>query len=222
MSRNSVRAGATSPSRPDSSATAGARPDGWMPLTSSVRGVALGVGVLVLMAVVAIVLHFTVDGPFGALNDWLNAAVGVATAVLATVVALAAGPGDGRTADRVAAVVAVVGGVVMAYASSLVLRDETGWFQAGVVSGVGAGLVGAWLLVLNRGRPSGDPTSLGVARLGRLAGGFMALGLLGVPGWVSGVDDWAAAPWYVQLGLVGWLGTYVLYPAWCLRLSRTA
>ena len=41
-----------------------------------------------MLAVVAIVLHFTVDGPFGALNDWLNAAVGVASAVLATVVAV--------------------------------------------------------------------------------------------------------------------------------------
>ena len=47
----------------------------------------------------------------------------------------------------------------------------------------------------------------------------MALGLLGVPGWVSGVDDWAAAPWFVGVAMLGWLGTYVLYPTWCLRAS---
>ena len=220
MSRDTMRASAISQSGLTSSATYGSGEGGRMPFTLAVRGAALGVGVLVVLSLVAIVLYFTVGGPFGTLNDWLNAAVGIASAILATVVAFAAGPGAGRAVDRVAAVVAVVGGAVMAYGSTLILRDETGWFLAGVVSAVGAGLVGVWLLVLNRGVPSGDPPSVGVPRLGRLAGGFMSLGLLALPGWVSGVDDWAAAPWYVQLGLVGWLGTYVLYPAWCLRVSR--
>ena len=216
MSRNTLRTNAISPSGVGSSGAARSRLEGRMPITSSVRGVALGVAVLVALAVVAIVLHFTVDGPFGALNDWLNAAVGVASAVLAAVVAA----GSRDTADRAAATVAVAGGAVMAYGSSLVLNDEAGWFQAGVVSGVGSGLVGVWLLALNRAGPGGDPPSAGVARLGQLAGGFMALGLLGVPGWLSGVDDWAAAPSYVQAGMVGWLGTYALYPAWCWRVSR--
>ncbi len=216
MSPNTMRASAMSQPGHATSAATRSRLDGRMPFTSSVRGVALGVAVLVALAVVAIVLHFTVDGPFGALNDWFNAAVGVASAVLATVVAV----GSRDTVDRVAALPGIGGGAVMAYGSSLVLNHQAGWFQAGVVSGVGAGLVGTWLLALNRAGPGRDPTSAGVARLGRLAGGFMTLGLLGVPGWVSGVDDWAAAPWYVQAAMVGWLGTYALYPAWCWRVSR--
>ena len=216
MSRNTMGASAISQSGRGSSPAAGSLHGSRMPFTSSARGAALGLAVLIALAVVAIVLHFTVDGPFGALNDWLNAAVGVASAVLAAVVAV----GSPDTVDRLAAPLGVGGGAVMAYGSSLVITDEAGWFQAGVVSGVGAGLVGVWLLALNRAGPGGDPPSAGVARLGRLAGGFMALGLLGLPGWVSGVDDWAAAPWYVQAGMVGWLGTYALYPAWCWRVSR--
>ena len=56
--------------------------------------------------------------------------------------------------------------------------------------------------------------------MGRWAGAVMVLGLLGVPSWVAGVDDPADAPWHAWVATLGWLGTYVLYPAWCLRVRR--
>ena len=108
----------------------------------------------------------------------------------------------------------------MVYGSYLIISGEAGWFRAGVVSAVGAALLGVWLLALNRPCPAHLTPSWRLSRLGRLAGAVMSLGLLAIPGWVSGVDDWAAAPWYVQVGMFGWLGTYVAYPAWCFHVSR--
>ena len=41
-------------------------------------------------------------------------------------------------------------------------------------------------------------------------------------GLTAGFDpnDPQLAPWYVNAGLLNWMGTYLLYPAWCLWLSR--
>ena len=169
------------------------------------------VGVLVVLAVVALLLFFTVGGPFGTVNDVLNAAVGAASATLTGLTTR----GARHPLDVAGALVGVLGGVVFSYGAWLVLSDTTGFFLAGLVSGVGAGLVGVWLLVVNRPAPTHrrDPAT----RLGLVTGAVMTLGLLGVPGWISGVDDWAAAPWFVGVAMLGWLGIYVLYPTWCLR-----
>ena len=126
----------------------------------------------------------------------------------------------GAAVDTVAAAVGVLGAAVMVYGSYLILSDSTGWFLAGVVSAVGGGLLGVWLVVLNRPLAGAPPAVVRTMRLGLVAGGLMAVGLLGIGGWVSGVDDWTAAPWYVQVGLLGWIGTYAVYPAWCLSASR--
>ena len=48
----------------------------------------------------------------------------------------------------------------------------------------------------------------------------MALGLVNLPGIVTGLDDQADAPaWLLAVG-VCWAGTYLLMPIWCLRLRR--
>jgi hypothetical protein len=47
----------------------------------------------------------------------------------------------------------------------------------------------------------------------------MLLGLAGLPGVARGVDDWGSAPWSTNAALLGWLGTYLVYPVWCLRLA---
>lgn len=185
-------------------------------LSPSARTVALAVAVLAPLAVAALALFYAVGGPFGAINDGLNAALGLASAVLAaTTIHRRA-----RTLDVAAGALGILGGATLTYGSYVVLTDTTGWFLAGLVSGVGAGLVGIWLLVLSRPATAGRRRPLGASGLGRLAGAVMALGLLGIPGRVSGVDDWAEAPWYVSLAMLSWLGTYVLYPAWCLQVSR--
>jgi hypothetical protein len=47
----------------------------------------------------------------------------------------------------------------------------------------------------------------------------MLLGLLAIPAALDGVDDWESAGWYVTLAQVSWLGTYVLYSIWCIRVA---
>lgn len=186
-------------------------------LASTARGAALTTGVVLALAAVALVLFFAVGGPFGAVNDGLNAVGGVASTTLALLGAV----GARHPVDRGAALLGALGGCVFAFGSYLVLTDSTGWFLAGLVSGVGAGLVGLWLLVSSR-RPSGaapEPSVL-TLHLGRAAGAIMALGLLALPSVVTGVDDWAAPLWHNGVAMLGWLGTYLLYPLWCLRTSR--
>ena len=39
-------------------------------------------------------------------------------------------------------------------------------------------------------------------------------------GFVMGLDDLDAAPWWVWVGFVGWLGIFVLLPIWSIRLGR--
>jgi hypothetical protein len=170
------------------------------------------VAVLVALAALALLLFFAVGGPLGTLNDMLNAAIGVASTALVGLTIR----GARHVIDVVAGVVGVLGGAAFSYGAWLVLSDTTGFFLAGLVSGVGAGLLGVWLLVLNRGRGADASTS----RLGLAAGALMSVGLLGLPGWTSGVDDWVTAPWLVDMGMLGWLGTYLIYPVWCLRASR--
>ncbi|HET7280193.1 MAG TPA: hypothetical protein VFJ22_19120 [Dermatophilaceae bacterium] len=185
------------------------------------RRTALAVAVVDLAAVTSLVVFFAVGGPFGAANDVLNAAMGVLSALLAWQHHGAAA--RGRTGLS-AVGAAGLGGVVMAVGSFLVISGITGWYLAGLVSSVGAAAIGAWLVTANQAvavatdRPPGA-TVPGSSRLRQAAGAVMLLGVLCLPGVLSGIDDQALAPWYVVVGQLGWLGTYVLYPAWCLRLA---
>jgi hypothetical protein len=48
----------------------------------------------------------------------------------------------------------------------------------------------------------------------------MIIGFLALPGVLARIDDPQLAPLYVNAGLLNWLGTYLLYPIWCVWLSR--
>ena len=41
---------------------------------------------------------------------------------------------------------------------------------------------------------------------------FMIIRWLALPGVLAGIDDSQLAPWYVNAGLLSWMGTYLLYP----------
>src|SRR4029078_11446369 len=97
--------------------------------------------------------------------------------------------------------------------SALVISGATGFFFAGLVSSVGFAGIGAWLVVLNRGDALAAVTSRRLRSLGIAAGSLMALGIAAAPGVVLGLDDMAAAPAWVWIGLFCWLGIFVGYPA---------
>jgi hypothetical protein len=179
------------------------------------RQAALAVAVADLLAVACLIVFAIFGGPFGTLNDVANAAVGILSAVLAWQFFLIA---PSNKYGRFGLACAALGGVMMTTGSGLVIFEVTGWFLAGLVSAVGGALIGLWLLATNR-IGSFPPGQVGVVRLGVATGGIMALGLLAIPAVLGGVDDWESAAWYVTLAQANWLGTYLLYPIWCLRVA---
>src|SRR6476469_433732 len=182
-------------------------------LAPSVGWTAGAVAVTVPAAIVLLVVYYAVGGPFGTLKDLANALVGVLSAVLAAQTARLGVP-----APAVAA--AGAGGAVMVIGSWLVVTGRAGWVLAGLVSAVGAALVGAWLLALNVvvGRNGVLPRSL--PHLGSVSAAAMVLGVLVVPDILARCDTWEDLRWLVVTGFVGWLGLYLGYPVWCARLAR--
>lgn len=186
------------------------------PTSEAVRVTALATGVVAALACLSLALFFLGLAPFGGLNDSANAVVGWLTLALAVLVR--------RTAPRSRAgeagvAMAAVGALLMTWGSWLVLTDTTGYYLAGLVSTLGVGAIGAWLLLAHRAPDSTGLLERGPARLGRLAGAVMMVGILALPGALAGVDDLAAAPWHALTSGISWLGLYLLYPWWCTRVA---
>lgn len=47
----------------------------------------------------------------------------------------------------------------------------------------------------------------------------MAAGVAAVPGIALRLDDMETAPGWVWIGFIGWLGTFVVLPAWAIWLG---
>lgn len=170
-------------------------------------------GVVALAALVSLFVFFVVGGLFGPLNDAGNGLTGILSAVLAWRL------GGGRF-GKLGVWLAIGGGILVLVGSALVLSGTTGFFLAGLVSSAGFGLLGVWLVGLNRG-PARDTWPRSMASLGVIAGVLMVTGLITIPGIAMGIDDMDSAPWWLWLGFVGWLGTFVAYPAWAIWVGRT-
>jgi hypothetical protein len=153
---------------------------------------------------VCLVLFFIVEGPFGAINDVGNALLGVLSAVLAW-----------TYRQPAPFAVAVLGAAITVVGTALVMSEATGYYLAGLVSSAGFALIGGWLIAVNRRTDR-------VRVLGIVAGAVMLLGLIGVPGIVTGVDYVDIAPAYTFVAGVSWLGTYLLFPAWALTTTGEA
>lgn len=183
----------------------------------TVSRLAFAIGILDLLAVVFLIIFYAVGrGAFGFGNDLANGVVGLLTIALAW---LWVSP---RTTiwTRVGLAAATVGGTLMIIGSVLIIFDITGWYLAGLVSSTGSALIGIWLLVANRMQRYSARLPGRLIMLGMTAAIFMILGWLAVPGVVARIDDPQLAPWFVNAGLISWMGTYLLYPVWCLWLSR--
>jgi hypothetical protein len=176
---------------------------------------ALAVGAVAAGSALCLGTYFAVGGPFGAINDIANGATGVLSAALALRLRSRI---DGRAGDSAVAM-AVAGGVLTVAGSALVVSGTTGFFLAGLVSSVGFAGIGAWLVVANRQADLAWSRRLRAA--GVAAGVLMALGIAALPGIAMRLEDMASAPAWVWVGLTGWLGTFVVYPAWALWLALT-
>jgi len=178
---------------------------------------ALLTAVVTWLGVLSLIIFFGVGGePFGFINDVANGLVGLLSMALAWLWI----PNLRTRWSTLGIGAATLGALIMVVGSILIILDITGWYLAGLVSSVGSAFIGIWLLVSNRIHRQAAELPRGMIMLGVTSAIFMIIGLLALPGVLAGVDDPQLAPWYVNAGLLSWLGTYLLYPAWCLWLSR--
>jgi len=183
----------------------------------TISRLALLTAVVDLFGVVSLITFFAVGGgPLGFINDVANALVGLLSMGLAWLWV----PDLKTRWSTLAIAAATLGALVMVAGSTLIIFDITGWYLAGLVSSVGSAFIGIWLLVSNRLHRQAAELPRGLIMLGVTSAIFMIIGLLALPGVLVGIDDPQLAPWYVNAGLLNWMGTYGLYPAWCLWLSR--
>ena len=183
----------------------------------TISRLALLTAVVDLFGVVSLITFFAVGGgPLGFINDVANALVGLLSMGLAWLWV----PDLKTRWSTLAIAAATLGALVMVAGSTLIIFDITGWYLAGLVSSVGSAFIGIWLLVSNRLHRQAAELPRGLIMLGVTSAIFMIIGLLALAGALAGIDDPQLAPWYVNAGLLNWMGTYGLYPAWCLWLSR--
>lgn len=187
--------------------------------TSTIGGVALGTGILVILAVLLLILMFTLSISFGAVNDVLNGIFGISSAVLGWML-YAEHRAKSPLISHIALALAIVGAIVSIVGSVLILYGFTGFFLAGLYSGLGNALIGLWLVAFCYSMQRNDALHHSLILFGFFVGAFMALGLIGIPGILARIDSMAFMPWYLYVALFGWLGTYVLYPIWTIWLGR--
>jgi hypothetical protein len=170
-------------------------------------------GAVGLVSVASLGAFFIVGGPFGAINDWTIGIFGFLTGLLA----VGLGGQDATTRSPAGTVpigLAVVGAGIVVVGSYLVISDATGFLRAGLVESGGFALIGVWLIVLNRSMAGATRWPRRLPGLGIVAGLVMAIGFVVIPGIAMGLDEMDAAPAWVWLGFLGWLGIFFLYPVW--------
>ncbi|HEU4907349.1 MAG TPA: hypothetical protein VFT17_00650 [Propionibacteriaceae bacterium] len=183
---------------------------------TGVSRVALATAVVSLLAVLSLIIFYAVGGPFGFLNDVANGLIGLLSLALAWLWVRNRRGGWSTLAIAFAS----LGAIVMVLGSLLIILDITGWYLAGLVSSVGSAFIGIWLLIANRLHRGAPELPRGLIMLGMTTGIFMIIGWLALAGVIARIDDPQLAPLYVNAGLLNWMGTYLLYPVWCLWLSR--
>lgn len=190
-------------------------------VASTIGVLAIGAGVVGVLAILTIILFYTVGQPFGTLSDISNGLLGILSGVLAVLLYTQI-RSQSPVLSFIGLILALVGAVAVPIGSALVVSGRLGWFQAGYYTAAGFGVMGLWLVGLNSIVDQGSGWSQGLIVAGLVIGGIMALGVLAIPGIFSGVESWEASPWYVKyVGVsassLGWL---ILYPVWLILVSR--
>lgn len=184
-------------------------------VTATMKMTAIAIAIVDATGIACFIVFIIAGEPFGTLNDIANGVVGA----LSTVLALQMYKRSEPDRLRVAPAASILGGAIMIIGSVLVIFDITDWYLAGLVSSLGAAFIGLWLFIGDRWRGGLLELPAHTRLLGRVTGIVMMFGLLAMPGILTGVDNWEASPWYVTASQVSWLGTYLLFPIWCVLLS---
>ena len=191
-------------------------------ITSNVSTSALGwtgiaVGVIAILAVVFLTLMATVNSSFGKVNDVFNSLIGISSVILAWML-FAEHQVRSPLMSQVGLALAVLGMVFTIIGSILIIYSYTDFVLAGWYTGIGNALIGLWLAAICYTLLSGDVLPRSLIIFGIVAGAFMAVGLIGIFGILAGIDN-MKMPWYLYIAFFGYLGTYILYPIWAIRLG---
>jgi len=187
--------------------------------TTTIGWVAIITGVSAILAVIFLTLMATVNNSFGRVNDVFNSVIGVSSAVLAWML-YAELHAKSPLMSQIALALAVVGAIFTIVGSVLIIYGFTDFVLAGWYTGIGYALIGLWLVAFCYSMQSGDALPHNLIMFGLVVGGFMAFGLIGIPGIFAGIDSIESMSWYLYIAFFGYLGTYILYPIWTIWLGR--
>jgi hypothetical protein len=187
--------------------------------TATTGWIAIATGISAILAVVFLTLMTTASPSFGKVNDACNSLIGIFSAVLAARL-YAEHHAHSPAVSQIALALAVVGAMITILGSVLIIFGFTDFVLAGWYSGLGNALIGLWLAALCHALLRGAALPPNLAIFGILTGAFMAIGLFGIPGILARIDSMQSMPWYLYVAFLGWLGTYILYPAWTVWLGR--
>lgn len=187
--------------------------------TSTIGWVALGTGMAVILALLFLTLMFTVSISFGGVNDVLNGIFGISSAVLAWML-YAEHRAKSPSLSHIALALAFAGAIVSIVGSVLILYGFTDFLLAGLYSALGNALIGLWLVAFCYSMQRTPMLHHHLSSFGFVVGACMALGLIGIPGILARIDNMDSMPGYLYIALLGWLGTYVLYPIWTIWLGQ--
>jgi hypothetical protein len=182
--------------------------------------VAITTGVSAILAVIFLTLMATVNMSFGTVNDVFNSIIGISSAVLAWTL-YAEHHAKSPLMSQIAFAFAVIGAIFTIIGSILIIYGFTDFVLAGWYTGVGNALIGLWLVAFCYSMQRGDALPHNLIMFGLVVGAFMAIGLISIPGIFAGIDSMESMPWYLYIAFFGFLGTYILYPIWCILFGRT-
>ena len=187
--------------------------------STTIGWVAIATGVIAILAVIFLTLMYTVNPSFGRINDIFNSLIGISSVVLAWML-YAEHHAKSPLISQIALTLAVVGASFTIIGSTLIIFGFTDFVLAGWYSGIGYALIGLWLAAFCYSLLRSDALPHNMVIFGIVVGAFMAIGLLGIPGILAGIDSMESMPWYLYIAFFGWLGTYILYPIWTIWLGR--
>jgi hypothetical protein len=187
--------------------------------TATTGWIAIATGISAILSIIFLILMYTVNPSFGRVNDVFNSIIGISSLVLAGML-YAEHHAKSPLMSQFALALAVVGAVFTIIGSILIIFGFTGFVLAGWYSSIGYALIGLWLAAFCYTLLRSEVLPHNLVIFGIVAGAFMAVGLLGIPGIFSGIDSMEAMPWYLYVAFFGWLGIYILYPIWTILLGR--
>jgi uncharacterized membrane protein YeaQ/YmgE (transglycosylase-associated protein family) len=187
---------------------------------SMIGWLAIATGITGFLALVFIILFFSIGQPFGTLNDIFIGVTAIMSAVLAGVL-YAEHNVQSLHFSLFALILATIGALVVVIGSVLAISGRTGWFLSGLYMAAGNAMIGLWLIGLNYSALRGNSFPQNLAIFGIICGAVMALGLVTIPGIFRGVDTQEYE--LTIFNYIWWassMGYLALYPIWCVLLGR--